>query len=85
MMQEVLEKQGGFHWLDAEPRTLTAQPHRPAYGSDGGYFSKPNAEQLFTAVYEQMNEADPVNFPIFIVDKQNKDTDDHENHHAGNG
>ena len=65
MMQEVLEKQGGYHWLDSEPHTLTAQPHRPAYGSDGGYFSKPNAEQIFTAVYETMNEMDPQSYPIF--------------------
>jgi 2-oxoisovalerate dehydrogenase E1 component len=41
MMQEVIEKQGGFHWLDSEPRTLAAKEHRPSYGSDGGYFSKP--------------------------------------------
>lgn len=65
MMQEVIEKQQGFYWLDAEPRTLTAQPHRPAYGSDGNYFSKPNVEDIFDAVYEMMNEADPAHYPMF--------------------
>jgi len=65
MMQEVLENQKGYHWLDAEPRTLSAQPHRPAYGSDGDYWSKPNVEQIFETIYELMNEADPRSFPIF--------------------
>ena len=46
MMQHVLEQQGGFGWLDSEPRTLTAKAHRPAYGTDGAYFSKPNAEEI---------------------------------------
>lgn len=54
MLQQVLEVQGGSWHLDAPPVTLTAQPHRPAYGSDGDYFSKPNAEDLFEAVYELM-------------------------------
>jgi pyruvate/2-oxoglutarate/acetoin dehydrogenase E1 component/TPP-dependent pyruvate/acetoin dehydrogenase alpha subunit len=63
MMQEVIEKQGGFWWLDSEPRTLSAQPHRPAYGSDGDYWSKPNVEGIFDLVYEIMNEVDPANFP----------------------
>jgi pyruvate/2-oxoglutarate/acetoin dehydrogenase E1 component/TPP-dependent pyruvate/acetoin dehydrogenase alpha subunit len=63
MMQEVIEKQGGFWWLDSEPRTLTAQPHRPAYGSDGDYWSKPNVEGIFDLAYEIMNEVDPANFP----------------------
>ncbi len=66
MLQEVLEKQGGFWHLDAEPRTLTAKPHRPAFGSDGAYFSKPNVEELFDMVYEMMHEAEPARFPIFI-------------------
>ncbi len=65
MMQQVLEKQGGYRWLDAEPRTLTAKEHRPAYGSDGDYFSKPNREQIFEAVYEIMHDAYPRRFPIF--------------------
>ncbi len=65
MMQEVLEKQGGYYWLDSEPRTLTSKPHRPAYGSDGDYFSKPNVEEIFDAVYELMNEVNPSAYPIF--------------------
>jgi 2-oxoisovalerate dehydrogenase E1 component len=65
MMQEVIEKQGGFWWLDSEPRTLSAQPHRPAYGSDGDYWSKPNTEQIFEVVYEMMNEAEPGRYPVF--------------------
>ncbi|HEY5574418.1 MAG TPA: thiamine pyrophosphate-dependent enzyme [Anaerolineales bacterium] len=65
MMQEVLEKQSGYYWLDSEPRTLASRPHRPAYGSDGDYFSKPNVEQIFETVYEIMNEVDPEAYPIF--------------------
>lgn len=65
MMQEVMEKQGGYWWLDSEPRTLTAKAHRPSFGSDGNYFSKPNVEEVFTAVYEMMHEAEPAAYPIF--------------------
>ena len=65
MMQKVLEEQGGYYFLDSKPKTLTAKEHRPAYGSDGDYFSKPNAEDVFQAVYEIMNEADPIRFPVF--------------------
>jgi pyruvate/2-oxoglutarate/acetoin dehydrogenase E1 component/TPP-dependent pyruvate/acetoin dehydrogenase alpha subunit len=63
MMQEVLERQGGFELLDAPPRTLAAAPHRPAYGSDGDYFSKPNREQIVEAVYAIMADAQPRRFP----------------------
>jgi pyruvate/2-oxoglutarate/acetoin dehydrogenase E1 component/TPP-dependent pyruvate/acetoin dehydrogenase alpha subunit len=66
MMQEVLEKQNGYNWLDSAPRTLSAKAHRPAYGTDGNYWSKPNAEQIFEAVYEIMNEADPQKYPMFF-------------------
>ncbi len=65
MMQQVIEKQQGFYWLDSEPATLAAAEHRPAYGSDGNYFSKPNAEDIFEAVYNIMNEAEPARYPIF--------------------
>lgn len=67
MMQQVLERQGGYHWLDSEPRTLSAKAHRPAYGTDGDYFSKPNKHDIFHAVYDMMNEADPTNFPLFYA------------------
>ena len=63
MMQEVLETQGGYVWLDSEPRTVTGQPHRPAYGTDGDYFSKPNRETIFEAIYVLMRETDPGRFP----------------------
>ncbi|MBL7764642.1 MAG: transketolase [Chitinophagaceae bacterium] len=56
MFQQVMEIQGGFKWLDVAPRTLTAQAHRPAYGSDGDYFSKPNAEDIAQAITDMMNE-----------------------------
>ncbi|HSK12826.1 MAG TPA: thiamine pyrophosphate-dependent enzyme [Phnomibacter sp.] len=56
MYNHVLEQQGGFRWLDATPRTLTAQAHRPAYGSDGDYFSKPNVEDVVRTVKEIMAE-----------------------------
>ncbi|HSL87341.1 MAG TPA: transketolase C-terminal domain-containing protein, partial [Bacteroidales bacterium] len=56
MMQEVLEKQGGWYYLDAPPRTLTGKEHRPAYTTDGDYFSKPSAEDIFDAVYEIVKE-----------------------------
>jgi len=65
MMQEVLEKQGGYRWLDSAPRTLSAKAHRPAYGTDGNYWSKPNTEDIFYAVYNVMHEADPQKYPLF--------------------
>jgi len=64
MMQEVIEKQGGYFHLDSPARTLSGKAHRPAYGSDGDYWSKPNAETVFDAVYELMNEADPNQYPV---------------------
>lgn len=63
MMQQVMEIQGGFRHLDAEPRTLTAKEHRPAYGSDGDYYSKPSAEEVFDVIYEMMHQSDPLQFP----------------------
>jgi pyruvate/2-oxoglutarate/acetoin dehydrogenase E1 component len=63
MMQEVIEKQGGYFHLDSPARTLSAKAHRPAYGSDGDYWSKPNAETIFDAIYEMMREVDPAAHP----------------------
>ncbi len=65
MLQEVIEKQGGYYWLDSEPRTLPGETHRPAYGSDGDYWSKPNAETVFKTVYELMHEVDPAEYPLY--------------------
>jgi len=66
MLQEVIEKQGGYYWLDSPPRTLPGKEHRPAYGSDGDYWSKPNVEQVFESVYEMMHEVDPASYPLFF-------------------
>ncbi len=63
VMQHVLEKQGGYRYLDSRPKCLTAHAHRPAYASDGDYFSKPNAEDIFEAAYEMMQECEPDRFP----------------------
>jgi pyruvate/2-oxoglutarate/acetoin dehydrogenase E1 component/TPP-dependent pyruvate/acetoin dehydrogenase alpha subunit len=63
MMQEVIDKQNAYRWLDAAPKAVSAQAHRPAYASDGDYFSKPNAETIFDAAYEIMHEAKPTLFP----------------------
>ncbi|WP_346863573.1 thiamine pyrophosphate-dependent enzyme [uncultured Draconibacterium sp.] len=63
MMQKVLEEQKAFDYLDTAPRTLPAREHRPAYGIDGEYFSKPNVERLFRNVYEMMREVEPKRFP----------------------
>jgi pyruvate/2-oxoglutarate/acetoin dehydrogenase E1 component/TPP-dependent pyruvate/acetoin dehydrogenase alpha subunit len=63
MMQQVIDEQGAYKLLDSAPRCLSAQAHRPPYGSDGDYFSKPNAEDVFDTVYEMMQEADPKRFP----------------------
>ena len=64
MLQEVIEKQGGYYWLDSPPRTLPGATHRPAYGSDGDYWSKPNAETIFEAVYDLMHEVSPTDYPL---------------------
>ena len=63
MMQQVLEVQKGYQYLDSTPLTITAKEHRPAYGSDGDYFSKPNPEEIFERVYELVGEAEPDRFP----------------------
>jgi pyruvate/2-oxoglutarate/acetoin dehydrogenase E1 component/TPP-dependent pyruvate/acetoin dehydrogenase alpha subunit len=63
IMQQIVEVQGGFRHLDSEPRTLAAQEHRPAYGSDGDYFSKPSIEDIVECVYEMMHEVYPYRFP----------------------
>ncbi len=59
MLQQVLVEQGGYTLLDSAPQTISAKPHRPAYGTDGDYFSKPNAEDVVDVVLEMMSEANP--------------------------
>jgi pyruvate/2-oxoglutarate/acetoin dehydrogenase E1 component/TPP-dependent pyruvate/acetoin dehydrogenase alpha subunit len=66
MMQSVLERDHGYDWLDSEPLTIPAKDHRPAYGSDGDYWSKPNRESIFAAVYELMREANPRKYPPIL-------------------
>lgn len=63
MMQKVLEEQGAYYHLDARPVTVTARDHRPAYGTDGDYFSNPNAEDVYEAIYALMSESAPEKFP----------------------
>jgi pyruvate/2-oxoglutarate/acetoin dehydrogenase E1 component len=62
MMQQVLEGQGAYAFLDSPPVTLTAKAHRPPYGSVGDYFSKPNPEDVFETIYELIYEAEPHRF-----------------------
>lgn len=66
ILQQILENQKGYYLLDAEPVTISAQSHRSSYGSDGDYFSKPNAEDVFEAVYRLMNDANPSKYPLFF-------------------
>jgi len=63
ILQQILETQNGFKYLDSDPKTLAAKEHRPAYGSDGDYFSKPSVEDIYDAVYEMMHEVDPAKWP----------------------
>jgi 2-oxoisovalerate dehydrogenase E1 component len=63
MMQKVIDEHGGFNYLDSEATCLAAKPHRPAFASDGDYFSKPNAEDIIEKVYGMMNSANPSKYP----------------------
>ena len=63
LMQQIVERMGGFWWLDAAPVTVTGREHRPAYGSDGDYFSKPSRDEIFRAIYGLMRDAAPSRFP----------------------
>jgi len=62
LLNEILEKQNAYQYLDSKPITLTAKSHRPAYGTDGDYFSKPNAEDIFETIYSIMQEVNPSKF-----------------------
>ncbi len=63
ILQHILDEQDGYKHLDSKPQTLTAKAHRPAYGTDGDYFSKPSTEDVFEKVYDMMHEVSPENFP----------------------
>jgi len=66
LLQEVLEVQNGYRFLDSQPKTLAAKAHRPAYSSDGDSFSKPGADEVFEAAYAMMQEANPAQFPALF-------------------
>ena len=63
ILNEILNTQNAFQYLDSPPKTLASKPHRPAYGTDGDYFSKPSVEDIFEAIYEVMHELSPMDFP----------------------
>jgi pyruvate/2-oxoglutarate/acetoin dehydrogenase E1 component/TPP-dependent pyruvate/acetoin dehydrogenase alpha subunit len=63
ILQQIIEQQDGYNYLDSKPQTLTSKAHRPSYGTDGDYFSKPSAEDIFEKVYNMMNEVNPSKFP----------------------
>ncbi len=66
ILQEILEKQNGYQYLDSKPTTVTSKAHRPAYGSDGDYYSKPNANDIFEVAYAIMNESNPTKYPTLF-------------------
>jgi len=66
IMNKIVDEQNGYLHLDSKPQTLTAKEHRPAYGTDGDYFSKPQVEDVFEKVYEMMHEVNPSNFPKLL-------------------
>jgi len=61
-LTEILKQNNAYEFLDSKPETLTAKAHRPAYGSDGDYFSKPSKEDIFEAAYSILHESDPITF-----------------------
>lgn len=63
ILQQILDEQNAYQHLDSKPQTLTAKAHRPAYGTDGDYFSKPSAEDIYEKIYAMMSEANPAKFP----------------------
>lgn len=63
LLQQIIDEQNGYQYLDSQPQTLASKAHRPAYGTDGDYFSKPSAEDIFEKVYAIMHEAKPEQYP----------------------
>jgi len=63
ILQQILEVQNGYYSLDCQPKTLSAKPHRPPYGSDGDYFTKPSVDDIVETIYQIMNESNPEKFP----------------------
>jgi len=64
ILQKIVEEQGAYRYLDAAPLTISAKEHRPAYGSDGDYFSKPSSDEVFERVYQLMHESNPEQYPV---------------------
>ncbi|PBQ33490.1 transketolase [Sphingobacteriaceae bacterium] len=64
ILQKIMEEQGAYKFLDSAPLTIASKEHRPAYGSDGDYFSKPNADDVFDMIYRLMHESNPAQFPV---------------------
>jgi pyruvate/2-oxoglutarate/acetoin dehydrogenase E1 component len=62
ILQQIVDEQNAYQYLDSKPQTLTAKEHRPAYGTDGDYFSKPSVEDVFEKIYTIMHEAMPDRF-----------------------
>lgn len=66
ILQQILEVQGGYKYLDSAPLTIAAKAHRPAYGTDGDYFSKPSADEVFMKIYAMMHEVNPAKWPALL-------------------
>ncbi|MEP0987316.1 thiamine pyrophosphate-dependent enzyme [Ekhidna sp.] len=66
ILQQILERDGGYFHLDSKPVTITGKNHRPAYGSDGDYFSKPNIEEIFDKIYSMLSESNPERYPAIF-------------------
>jgi hypothetical protein len=67
ILNRIIEEQQGYYHLDSQPITLTSKDHRPAYGSDGDYFSKPSIEDIVETAYNIMHEADPSKYPSIYL------------------
>ena len=65
ILHKLIDEQEIFNFLDSPPKTLTAKDHRPSYGTDGDYFSKPSADDIVESVYQIMNETNPNKYPRF--------------------
>ena len=63
ILQQIVENQNGYKFLDSKPQTLASKPHRPSYGTDGDYFSKPSVEDIYEKIYETMGESNPTKYP----------------------
>jgi len=63
ILQQIIDEQNGYQYLDSQPQTLASKSHRPAYGTDGDYFSKPSVEDVYEKVYAIMHEAKPEQYP----------------------